>query len=75
MGNVCALCLFMDKIKVQIPSELAPYLVGLWRFRQVARKPTWCTTFTVDGAFYDTTGALTAQKAIDKAVRELRRVK
>ncbi len=61
------------KINVTIPAELAPHLVGLWRFRQVARQPTWCTTFTLDGAFYDTGARKTAQRAIDYAAKELRR--
>jgi hypothetical protein len=60
---------------IEIPDELEPHLIGVWKFRQAARRPTWCTTFMVDGAFYDTPGARTPEKAIERALRDLRRVK
>lgn len=62
-------------INVSIPAELEPYLIGLWKFRQVCARPTWCTTFMVDGKFYDTPGAATPQRAISKALAALGRVR
>lgn len=60
---------------ITIPPEIEPHLIGLWKFRQVCAQPTWCTTFMVDGKFYDTPGARTPQKALEKAVAALRKVK
>lgn len=60
---------------INIPAEIEPHLIGLWKFRQVATKPTWCTTFMIEGKFYDTVGAKTPQRALDLAVKELRKAK
>lgn len=60
---------------ITVPSELDQYLIGIWKFRQVSHKPTWCTTFMVDGAFYDTSPAATPDAALQKAVRELRKAR
>lgn len=60
---------------ITIPVELEPHLIGLWKFRQVTKRPTWCTTFMVAGAFYDTMPSATPERALQKALAELRKVK
>lgn len=52
-----------------------PELVGLWKFRQRGKKPVWCTTYTVNGCYYDTQGKATPKAALELFIKELKKIK
>ena len=45
------------------------HLIGVWRFRQLGRKPLWCATYHYGGFYYDTHGTPTIQATL-KAVQD-----
>lgn len=54
------------------------YLIGIWLFREPNKKPKWCGTFAYRGHYYDVSGrkdAMSAAKAVEKAVKDLARKK
>ena len=53
----------MDKVQNE--------LVGLWKFRVPGKKQTWCTTFYVNGNYYDTYGKLTPEAALEACHKEI----
>ena len=55
--------------------KLEGWLVGLWKFRVYGESPTWCTTYVIDGCYYDTFGKKTREEALDAMYRVLRQKK
>lgn len=51
------------------------HLVGLWKFRQRGKRPTWCTTYVFKGNYYDTLGKNTPEAALDAMYKDLEKLK
>lgn len=51
------------------------HIVGLWKFREAGKKPTWCTTYIYDGKYYDTFGKATPEAALDQMNKDLTKIK
>lgn len=54
--------------------RVEPWLVGLWRFRELGRKPLWCTTYVVNGNYYDVRGRQTPEHALDATYRDVQQL-
>jgi hypothetical protein len=53
---------------MDLPKDLEPYIVGLWRFREARRPRLWCATFVYRGHYYDVSG----QPTLDGALARVR---
>ena len=65
----------MTDIETLIPKELSKHIIGMWKFRASVGKPTWCITYLYRGKFYDTMGHVELSKALEVALKDLRKVK
>ena len=51
-----------------LPSDVEPYIIGLWRFREARSARRWCATYCYRGYYYDVADCAT----LDDAVNEVR---
>lgn len=47
-------------------------LIGIWRFRQVKRKPLWCATIVHNGFYYDVEGYENIEDTLDAAAKKIK---
>jgi hypothetical protein len=66
-----AIPLEKTKTLTQLMRLVQEELVGLWKFRVPGKKQTWCTTFYVNGNYYDTYGKLTPEAALESCHKEI----
>jgi hypothetical protein len=62
--------------RLEIPKDIEPFLVGIWRFRGVGQPKLWFATFTYRGSYYDVYGCQNPNetcKKIRAALQRLRR--
>lgn len=53
---------------MDIPRDIEPYIIGLWRFREARGPRLWCATYCWRGKYYDVSGKPTIEDAL-KGVR------
>ena len=53
--------------------RVSDILIGVWRFRRRGKPEGWCTTYCVNGNYYDTYPSKTIEKALDKVYKNSRR--
>lgn len=47
-----------------LPQDIEPFVIGLWRFREVGRPRRWCATYCYRGMYYDVAGCLTLDETV-----------
>ncbi len=51
--------------------EVEPFLVGVWKFRERGKSPTWCATVLVQGEYFDIPPSETVLETLKKAIEEV----
>ena len=51
---------------MNLPKEVEPYIIGLWRFREAGRRRLWCATYCYRGRYYDVQGHVTLDETLAK---------
>jgi len=50
-------------------------LIGIWRFRELNKKPVWCATFVIDGYYYDVYGTYSVIETLDMVEQKIAKAK
>lgn len=60
---------------MKLPKDVEPYIVGLWRFREVEQPRLGCATYFYRGHYYDVSGQPTLDGALEKVRDGLTRLR
>jgi hypothetical protein len=60
---------------MNLPRDVEPHIIGLWRFREAERPRLWCATYVYRGQYYDVPGKQTLEQALAGVRRGLSRLR